>query len=62
MGEVIEFNMQAPQVKQIVEAALLAAGRPLSLEQLGDRDAVNAADVGVRAAPVSIHVPMKLSA
>ncbi len=34
MGEVIEFNTQALQVKQIVEAALLAAGRPLSLEQL----------------------------
>lgn len=34
MGDIVEFTMHSPQVKQIVEAALLAAGRPLSLEQL----------------------------
>lgn len=34
MGDVVQFTMQGPRVKQIVEAALLAAGRPLSIDQL----------------------------
>lgn len=34
MGDVVQFTMQGPRVKQIVEAALLAAGRPLRVEQL----------------------------
>lgn len=34
MGDVVQFTMQGPRVKQIIEAALLAAGRPLGMEQL----------------------------
>jgi len=34
MGQVITLPMQPPKLKQIIEAALLAASRPLSLDQL----------------------------
>ncbi|MGD2084499.1 MAG: SMC-Scp complex subunit ScpB [Chromatiales bacterium] len=34
MGEVVQFTVQGPTVKQIVEAALLAAGKPLGIGEL----------------------------